>query len=318
MFPRLLTALALTAALTGPLASQAAQPAPETAASDTSRSEDAPRVAPGTVELVSPAEVRKIAAETHGRVIVLLSSKDDNCKPCVRSANPDFAQLAAKRPDAARYVMVDWQPWTAGFKHEFVTSNQVDGLPTFLSFKDGVLVASLGGSLDWARLGQRLLSAEPTPGQRPIASDTPKPIASNIQLVQDVTLTQLHDLIKNNQNFVLQILLPDQICPMCQEARERYDKLAARRAVAQRYYRITLPSLSAVNTDDAIRTLYLPGLPAAVVYRNVANRDKSVSTAFAVGSTQADASIIDNGLGSMALRVGVDGKEGTFIPLKKK
>ena len=309
MFPRLLTALALTAALTGPLASQAAQPAPETAASDTSRSEDAPRVAPGTVELVSPAEVRKIAAQTRGRVVVLLSSKDNRCGPCV-STNPDLAELAAKRPDAARYVMVDWEPWDSGFEHEFVTSHQIKAMPAFLSFKDGVFVASLTGSRSYPELARLLLTPEPKPGQRPIASE--------IQFVQDVTLTQLHSLINNHQDFVLQILLPEKICPMCQEARERFDKLAARRAVAQRYYRITLPSLSAVNTDDAIRTLYLPGLPAAVVYRNVANRDKSVSTAFAVGSTQADASIIDNGLGSMALRVGVDGKEGTFIPLNKK
>lgn len=309
MLHRLLTALALTAALAAPHAAQAAQPAPETTAS-APRSEDAPRAAPGTVEMVSPAEVRKIAAQTRGRVVVLLSSKDGRCGPCVNDANPDFAQLAAKRPDDARYVMVDWQPWNSGFEHEFVTSHQLKAMPAFLSFKDGVFVASLTGSRDWPDLARLLLAAEPKPGQRPIASE--------IQFVQDVTFAQLHRLINSHQDFVLQILLPDQICPMCQEARERFDKLATRRSVAQRYFRITLPSLAAVNTDDAIRTLYLSGLPAVTVYRNVANRDKSVSTAFAIGSTQADAGIIENGLGSMALRVGTEGVAGTFIPLNKK
>ncbi len=108
------------------------------------------------VENISPTRLQSAIAQTRGRLIVLLSSRDKNCSFCVR-AIPRYAELASKRASAGRFVMVTWEPWGSAFKHDFLRAHEILALPTYLTFMDGKLDARADGNLPVATLENKLI-----------------------------------------------------------------------------------------------------------------------------------------------------------------
>lgn len=116
------------------------------------------------VETISPGRLESAIRQTRGRLFILLSSEDRNCPFCI-AANPTFADLADRHADAGRFVRVTWEPWRTAFEHKFVVAAGVNGLPTYLSFTDGVLDGRVAGNYPVADLEQKLIRKPKESGQ---------------------------------------------------------------------------------------------------------------------------------------------------------
>ena len=105
----------------------------------------APPAAPesGRVPQVAPRDIADTLAQSHGRVVVMLSSFETTCAFCLR-ANPGFETLAQAHPDV-RFLRVMYRPWTAVAYDAFGKSLEYNGLPLYLAYQDGRLVQRVNG-----------------------------------------------------------------------------------------------------------------------------------------------------------------------------
>lgn len=110
------------------------------------------------VEEIPPKLLNKTVSQTKGLLLLQLTSRDRNCSFCVAS-NPHFDELAARKPSAARYVRVSWEPWRSAFKEAFMTNYGIGGVPVFLAFLDGKLVQRIDGNTSTDGL-EKLFTAE--------------------------------------------------------------------------------------------------------------------------------------------------------------
>jgi thiol-disulfide isomerase/thioredoxin len=125
-------------------------PAPRPAAPET-----------GHVPQVAPREVAETLAQSHGLVVVMLSSFETTCAFCLR-ANPGFETLAQSHPDV-RFLRVMYQPWTAVATDAFGKTLGYNGLPLYLAYQDGRLVRRVNGFEAPDVLAARLIEAEQGP-----------------------------------------------------------------------------------------------------------------------------------------------------------
>jgi thiol-disulfide isomerase/thioredoxin len=99
--------------------------------------------ASGDVPQVSPHDVADTLAQSHGLVVVMLSSFETTCAFCLR-ANPGFETLAQAHPDV-RFLRVMYRPWTAVAYDAFGKLLDYNGLPMYLAYQDGRLVRRVNG-----------------------------------------------------------------------------------------------------------------------------------------------------------------------------
>ncbi|MFL6682221.1 MAG: thioredoxin family protein [Burkholderiaceae bacterium] len=120
----------------------------------------APPAAPasGRVPQVSPRDIADTLAQSHGRVVVMLSSFETTCAFCLR-ANPGFETLALAHPDV-RFLRVMYRPWTAVAYDTFGKSLDYNGLPLYLAYQDGRLVQRVNGFEAPDVLAARLIEAK--------------------------------------------------------------------------------------------------------------------------------------------------------------
>jgi hypothetical protein len=97
----------------------------------------------GRVPQLAPREVADALAQSHGLVVVMLSSFETTCAFCLR-ANPGFETLAQSHPDV-RFLRVMYRPWTAVGSDAFGKSLGYNGLPLYLAYQDGQLVRRVNG-----------------------------------------------------------------------------------------------------------------------------------------------------------------------------
>ena len=122
-------------------------PAPRTPAPET-----------GHVPQVAPREIADTLAQSHGRVVVMLSSFETTCAFCLR-ANPDFETLAQAHPDV-RFLRVMYRPWLASSTDVFGSSLEVNGLPVYLAYRNGRLVGRVNGFETPQVLAARLIDTK--------------------------------------------------------------------------------------------------------------------------------------------------------------
>jgi len=120
----------------------------------------APPAAPasGHVPQVSPRDIADTLAQSHGRVVVMLSSFETTCAFCLR-ANPGFETLAQAHPDV-RFLRVMYRPWTAVAVDAYGKTLGYDGLPLYLAYQDGRLVQRVNGLEAPDVLAARLIEAK--------------------------------------------------------------------------------------------------------------------------------------------------------------
>ena len=120
-------------------------PAPRTAAPET-----------GRVPQVAPRDIADTLAQSHGRVVVMLSSFETTCAFCLR-ANPGYETLAQSHPEV-RFVRVMYRPWIASSMDVFGKALEVQGLPVYLAYEDGKLVGRVNGLEEPDVLGAKLIA----------------------------------------------------------------------------------------------------------------------------------------------------------------
>jgi thiol-disulfide isomerase/thioredoxin len=113
----------------------------------------------GSVEQIDPKKVDDVISHAKGIVVLMLSSFETDCAFCMR-ANPLFEALA-KRPAAVdakvRFVRTMYRPWTGVMSDPFGEKYKVNGLPVFITYKDGEPVRRTNGIADVAELERLLL-----------------------------------------------------------------------------------------------------------------------------------------------------------------
>lgn len=113
----------------------------------------------GSIEQMDAKKVDEFMAQSKGVVVLMLSSFETQCAFCMR-ANPLFETLA-KRPVAgeakARFVRVMYRPWTSVTADAFGEKNKVNGLPVFITYKDGEPVRRTNGIAEVTELERLLL-----------------------------------------------------------------------------------------------------------------------------------------------------------------
>lgn len=97
----------------------------------------------GQVPQVAPRDLADTLAQSHGLVVVMLSSFETTCAFCLR-ANPGFETLAQSHPDV-RFLRVMYRPWTAVATDAFGKTLDYNGLPLYLAYQDGRLVRRVDG-----------------------------------------------------------------------------------------------------------------------------------------------------------------------------
>ena len=113
----------------------------------------------GSVEQIDPKKVDDVVSHSKGIVVLMLSSFETECAFCMR-ANPLFEALA-KRPGAVdakvRFVRTMYRPWTSVMADPFGEKYKVNGLPVFITYKDGEPVRRTNGIAEVAELDRLLL-----------------------------------------------------------------------------------------------------------------------------------------------------------------
>ena len=112
----------------------------------------------GHVSQVAPLQVAGTLAQSHGLVVVMLSSFETTCAFCLR-ANPDLETLAQAHPDV-RFLRVMYRPWLASSTDVFGSSLEVNGLPVYLAYRDGRLVGRVNGFETPQVLAARLIDTK--------------------------------------------------------------------------------------------------------------------------------------------------------------
>jgi hypothetical protein len=97
------------------------------------------------VEVLSPARVTELMNQSSGKIVLLFSSRDSNCRFCV-AANSRYAELAKAAPQAARYVVTFWEPWLDAFKAPPLQGSSIVGLPAYLVLEEGKLINRVDGN----------------------------------------------------------------------------------------------------------------------------------------------------------------------------
>jgi hypothetical protein len=122
-------------------------PAPRPAAPET-----------GHVPQVAPHDIADTLAQSHGLVVVMLSSFETTCAFCLR-ANPGFETLSQSHPDV-RFLRVMYRPWTAVGTDAFGKTLGYNGLPLYLAYQDGRLVRRVNGFYAPEVLAAQLIDAK--------------------------------------------------------------------------------------------------------------------------------------------------------------
>lgn len=112
----------------------------------------------GQVPQVAPRDIADTLAQSHGLVVVMLSSFETTCAFCLR-ANPGFETLAQSHPDV-RFLRVMYRPWTAVATDAFGKTLDYNGLPLYLAYQDGRLVRRVNGFYAPDVLAAQLIDAK--------------------------------------------------------------------------------------------------------------------------------------------------------------
>ncbi|RQP26119.1 thioredoxin domain-containing protein [Piscinibacter terrae] len=113
----------------------------------------------GSIEQVDPTKAEQAVAKSSGVVVVMLSSFETQCVFCMK-ANPLFESLAQRTASGdakVKYLRVMYRPWTSVTQDHFGEKLQVNGLPVFLTYKDGQPVRRRNGIAEVGELEKLLL-----------------------------------------------------------------------------------------------------------------------------------------------------------------
>lgn len=96
----------------------------------------APTQAARRIEATTDNEFRELLKAEPGTIVLLLTSFDPNCRPCI-DANRAFESLAARLAGRARFVRIHYEPWSNIPATSVFTERNLPGLPATLLFRGG-------------------------------------------------------------------------------------------------------------------------------------------------------------------------------------
>ena len=111
----------------------------------------------GSVPLLPSAQIGTYIAHTPGTLVVELTSFETTCVFCMRG-NPVFEEFSgAHGADSVRFARVALSPWTGVAAVPFAQSLGINGLPVYLTYRDGKLLRRKQGIGSAAELQKELL-----------------------------------------------------------------------------------------------------------------------------------------------------------------
>lgn len=111
----------------------------------------------GTVPLVTAAQIDAHIANTPGTLVVELTSFETTCAFCMRG-NPVFEEFSsAYAASPIRFARVVLTPWTSVSNVPFAKALGINGLPVYLTYRDGKLVRRKAGIGTTSELQKELL-----------------------------------------------------------------------------------------------------------------------------------------------------------------
>lgn len=130
---------------------------PKDPATNASSAKPAAQRITGTVPLVAAEQIDAHIANTPGTLVVELTSFETTCAFCMRG-NPVFEEFSsAYAASPIRFARVVLTPWTSVSNVPFAKALGINGLPVYLTYRDGKLVRRKAGIGSTAELQKELL-----------------------------------------------------------------------------------------------------------------------------------------------------------------